>query len=210
MKTTIALVILAFLLGAVLYDRLPDPMPTHFNLQGDIDGWTAKPWGVFLLPLVMAGVLLMFVALPRISPKGFEVDGRSRAYAAIVLATTAFLFVLHVTVLLISMGVGIPMAAVMPVLIGAMLAGLGNYLSKVPRNFFIGFRTPWTLADEDVWFRTHRLGGRTFVAAGLLLMLAGPFLSDTSALAFVPALIVAAAVIPVAYSYIAYRKDHQS
>src|SRR5687768_2277186 len=107
MKTAIAVVILAFLLGAVLYDRLPDPMPTHFNFQGDIDGWTAKPWGVFLLPPVMAGLLLMFVALPRISPKGFEVDGLSRAYAAIVLATTAFLFILHVIVLLISMGVGI-------------------------------------------------------------------------------------------------------
>jgi uncharacterized membrane protein len=209
-KIAIAAVILAFLLPAVLYDRLPDPMPSHFNFQGEIDGWMPKPWGAFLLPLVMAGVLAMLAALPRISPKGFEVDGSSRAFAAITLATTGLLLMIHLSVLLISMGVAVPIAALMPVLLGAMLAGIGNYLSKVPRNFFIGIRTPWTLADEDVWFRTHRLGGRTFVAAGLLLIVVGPFLRGPSALAVIPALVVTAAVIPLVYSYITYRKGHQS
>ena len=208
MKIALALVFVAFLLPAVVYDRLPQQIPSHFNARGEVDGYTAKPWGAFLMPLVMTGVVALFAALPRISPRGYEIDPRSRAFSAFLLATLAVLLVVHITTLLVALGYAVPTNALMPLFLGGMFVALGNYLTKVPRNFFIGIRTPWTLADEDVWFRTHRLGGRTFVSAGLLLMAIGPFLHGNAAPVFVGVVIAAAAGIPLVYSYVTYRKDH--
>jgi uncharacterized membrane protein len=112
----------------------------------------------------------------------------------------------HVVVLLASTGRRIDMAIIVPMLIGALFVVLGNYMSKMRRNFFIGIRTPWTLADEDVWYRTHRLGGRVFVAAGVAMMIV-PFAGATQHAAFT-AIVIAAAFIPIVYSYMIYRRLH--
>ena len=208
MKIALAVVFIAFLLPALVYDRLPQQIPSHFNMQGEVDGYTAKPWGAFLMPLTMAFVVAIFAALPRISPKGYEIDPRSRAFSAFLLATLVVLLFVHVATLLVALGYAVPTNVLLPLFLGAMFAALGNYLTKVPRNFFIGIRTPWTLADEDVWYCTHRIGGRTFVVAGLLLMVIGPFLRGDAVPVFAGVVIAAAAAIPLVYSYVTYRKDH--
>ena len=76
---------------------------------------------------------------------------------------------------------------------------LGNVLGKVRRNFWIGVRTPWTLASERVWIDTHRFSARLFVAigiAGFLAILAGaPIVTAV-------ALLLASVLVCVVYSLV--------
>jgi uncharacterized membrane protein len=105
--------------------------------------------------------------------------------------------------LLAAGGVALGLDRIIHTAVGLLLIVLGNFMSKFTRNFFIGIRTPWTLASEEVWFRTHRLGGRLFVVAGLILVLTG-LLGGGGVPVFVAAGI--AAGIPWVYSYIVYRR----
>lgn len=211
MKYALALVVAAFVITAVVYPQLPDKVPTHWNIRGEVDGYMPRLQGAFGLPLIMLVVAGIMAVLPHISPKGWDVDSSSRAFRAITLATVGFLFPIQLIVLSTALGYRVPVAIAMPLLLGLLFVVMGNYLGKVKRNFFIGIRTPWTLADDDVWYRTHRLGAKVFVAAGLLLMFAGPFVRSAGAMeALLLTTIVTAALIPVVYSYLTYRKDHQS
>ena len=204
------LVLTAVLLTAAVYERLPSDMPTHWNAAGEVDDTIAKPWGPFLIPLLMAGSALLFMALPKISPRGFVVDASSRGFKAIVVSTLFFLFVLHCATLAFALGHPVSIPVVIPMLVGALFVVLGNYLGKVPRNFFIGVRTPWTLADDHVWFRTHRLAGWMFVVAGVFVLAAVPFAGERRASAIVLAAALTAALIPAVYSYVIYPRKGAS
>jgi uncharacterized membrane protein len=202
---SLALLLIAFALALTLYPRLPDPMPSHWNMAGELDGWSPKVVGVFLLPMVMLMTVVLFRALPAMSPVGYPVDETSRAYRAIEAATVAFSFCIYVALLLTGLGVQVEIGTLMSVLAGALFIVLGNYMTKMRRNFFIGIRTPWTLANEDVWFRTHRLGGKTFVIGGIALLLV-PFAGlPATAVAF-PVIGLSAALVPAVYSYVIYRR----
>lgn len=87
---------------------------------------------------------------------------------------------------------------------------IGNYITKIPRNFYIGIRTPWTLTNDDVWFRTHRLGGRTMMAAGLAMMTIMPFLRGSAVGIFLGTVVGVAALVPIVYSYVIYRRADPS
>jgi uncharacterized membrane protein len=86
--------------------------------------------------------------------------------------------------------------------VGLLLIVLGNYMGKLRKNFFVGIRTPWTLASDDVWERTHRMGGRVFVLAGLASVVAALAGAAPGTMLYV---LAAAAIVTVAYSYLIYR-----
>ncbi|HEX7681557.1 MAG TPA: SdpI family protein [Thermoanaerobaculia bacterium] len=202
----LALFIAAVALSAAVYSRLPASVPIHWNAAGAVDDYAPKAIGAFLLPAIMLALAGVFAALPAISPSGFDIEGRSRAYRAILLIILVFMLGIHVFALLSAMNMARSTSAVIPLLVGALLVALGNYLPKVQRNFFIGIRTPWTLADEDVWFRTHRLGGVLFVVSGVLLMAAGPFVHGRVQSGFIPGVVVLVALVLVIYSFAIYRR----
>jgi len=179
----------------------------RWNLRGDVDGYTAKPWGVILGPLVMTFVLGAFVVLPRISPKGYRIESFERPFFLMGFATMLFLAVATSFPVMHSLGWNVRVDQVMIGGLGALLMLIGNMLGKTTRNFFVGIRTPWTLASEEVWLRTHRLGGKTFFAGGVLLLIGA-----VTGLGFsvaIPAIVIAA-LIPVVYSYVIYRKLQRS
>ena len=200
---SLGLVLLAAALAAGLYGRLPEAVPTHWNLQGQADGFTPKPWGPFLMPLMMAGTLVLLQVLPRISPRGFGVEGFRRSYELVQLAVLAFLLLVTALTLLAGVGVPFSMERALLAATGLLFVVLGNFMGKFTRNFFVGIRTPWTLASEEVWLRTHRLGGKLFVLAGAFQFLAG--LAGGGPVPLVASLVVAA-LIPAAYSYVLYRR----
>jgi uncharacterized membrane protein len=190
-------------MAGALYGRLPDSVPTHWNASGRADGFIAKPWGPFVLPLVTAGAYLLLLLVPRISPRGFRVERFRRVFEIIQVAIVAFLFLVTMLVMLAGAGVPIPMARAVVVSTGLLLIVLGNFMGKVTRNFFVGIRTPWTLASEEVWLRTHRLGGKLFVAAGAAIVVSG--LLGGGVIPVIAA-VAAAAGIPIVYSYLVYRR----
>jgi len=154
-----------------VYPSLPERIPIHWNAAGEIDGWGSKPWA-FLTPAILIGMLGLFLVLPRLSPKHFEIDTFRKTYAFIVLLITMLFAYIHLLTLLPPLGYSIRIEKAM---MGGMMLFfilLGNVLGKVQRNFFVGVRTPWTLASDRVWTETHRLSAYLFVAAGVLGLLA--------------------------------------
>jgi uncharacterized membrane protein len=200
---SMALVAVSFIATAVLYDRLPESVPTHWNARGVADRFTPKPWGPFLLPLTMLGVFALLFVLPRISPRGYRMERFQRVFEILQAAILGFLLVLALLALLAGTGAPVPMGRAIYAATGLLFAVLGNFMGKLTKNFFVGIRTPWTLASDEVWLRTHRLGGKTFVLAGLGLFVSG-LVGGGSVAVFVA---VAVAVgIPVLYSCVLYRR----
>jgi uncharacterized membrane protein len=203
---SLLLVAAQFAVAAWFYPDLPDPVPSHWNAAGEVDGWTPKPWGVLLLPIVSAALWLMLAVLPAISPKGFRLEAARRAYDIIWFVLLLFMGGVQVFVYLAALGRGGPgIEQIVPLMTGGLFILIGNYLGKFPRNFFIGIRTPWTLASDEVWNRTHRLGGWVFIVAGVLIA-ASAFFPDAIMLLVITATL--AALVPVLYSLLLYRRLH--
>jgi uncharacterized membrane protein len=197
------LVAAAFLMTGGFYGRLPRNVPVHWNGRGVADGFMAKPWGAFLLPLTMAAIWLLFWALPKISPHGYRLDRGRRAFAIVQVSVLAFLLAVATLALLAGTGAPIPIARAVPMFVGALLMVIGNFMPKFSRNFFVGIRTPWTLSSDEVWLRTHRLGGALFVLAGLALIVSGAL---DGGLAGMLGPVLVAALAPMIYSYVIYRR----
>ncbi|HEU0276551.1 MAG TPA: DUF1648 domain-containing protein [Rhodanobacteraceae bacterium] len=150
MKAMRTLVVsLLFVVGVAvwLYPRLPAVVPTHWDAHGQADGWLPRFWAVAIWPLVMIGIAVLTVVLPVISPRRFEIASFARTYGVLMLAIQAFLLVVGVCAMLAGAGYAVPIPPVGMLAIGALLIVLGNYMGKLRKNFFIGIRTPWTLAS---------------------------------------------------------------
>lgn len=200
---SLSLIVAAFGLAVALYARLPETIPTHWNLHGQADGFSRKPWAPFELPLVMTGLYLLFLVLPRISPRGYRFESFRGVWEIFRSAILALVLLVHVLVLLAASGARIDIERSIEVGVGLLLALLGNYMGKLTKNFFVGIRTPWTLASDEVWLRTHRLGGKLFGLAGIVF-----FLSGLLGFGAIPpfAATAAAALVSVAYSCVIYRR----
>jgi uncharacterized membrane protein len=193
----------AVLMSALFYPRLPETMPRHWNLHGQPDRFLHKPFGPFVGPAVMAGLFLVFLALPAISPRGFRFDSFRPVWEILQVAILGLIFFFHTLVLFSAMGKPVDMNRAVETGVGLLLMVLGNFMGKIMRNFFVGIRTPWTIASEEVWLRTHRLGGKLFVLAGLVV-----FGSARLGWGWIPGAVAigAATLISVVYSYLIYRQ----
>jgi uncharacterized membrane protein len=198
-----ALVVLGFGAAIAFYGRLPDPVPIHWKVSGEPDGWMRKPWGAFVLPAVNAAVFAMLAATPHIAPARFRIDRFQRAYNIVQLTFVSFLSLVTLLALMRASGVPLGLSRIIHTAVGVLLLVLGNFMSKFTRNHFIGIRTPWTLASEEVWARTHRLGGRLFVVGGLIFVMTGLF-GWGRVPVFVAVAIVAG--VPWLYSFLLYRR----
>jgi uncharacterized membrane protein len=199
-----ALILLAFFVPIVAYDRMPASVPTHWDTSGQADGWMSKPWGAFVMPGATALVFALLLLLPRIFPRGFRMDQFASAYETTLLTIVAFLAFISTLVTLAQVGIPVPMERAVRSGAGMLFIVIGNLMGKLRRNFFIGIRTPWTLASEEVWLRTHRLGGKLFVLAGFVVFVSA--LVATHGTAIVIVAVSIAALVPSAYSFWLYRR----
>ena len=189
--------------AAYLYPSLPDEIPTHWNLQGEVDDYTPKPWGVMIMPRAAVFVFLIMKIIPIISPKGFRTDQFRGVVNIFTVTLVGFMSAVALLVLLAASGRDVHMNEMVFAGMGLLFIVLGNYLGKVRKNFFIGIRTPWTLASDEVWSRTHRLGGWLFVLIGFFMFL-NAFVQFPEG--WLIGSIVVVVLIPVIYSYFIYRK----
>jgi len=192
----------AALLAAVLYGDLPDQIPTHWNAAGEIDDYSPKGWGVVMLLGAAALVWGIMKLIPAISPKGYRTETFAEVINLFQVVLVAFMSGICVLVLLESYGINVRINETIFIAVGLLLFILGNYMTKMRKNFFLGIRTPWTLASDEVWSRTHRLGGRLFMVGGLLLVVSAFLPVRTEAMATI---VVIIALVPVVYSYFVYR-----
>ncbi len=171
-KTAATMVLVLFIAALaaslVLYPSLPERMPTHWNMRGEVNGWSGKPFACLALPGFMLILSLFILGADWLSPKHFKVDAFRSAFNYLMMIVAALLCYIHALALTAAL---YPNRAYGRWMVGGMFlffAWFGNMLGKTRRNFWIGIRTPWTLASDAVWIATHRLGARVFVAMGII------------------------------------------
>jgi uncharacterized membrane protein len=204
----IALVLFAASIAAPawLYPGLPDRIPTHWDINGKVDGYGGK-WTLFLFPVLMAVMLLLFYFMPALSPKHFEVDTFRSTYLYIMdIVLGLFAFMQGILLYTVYRGVhGDNSFDIGRGFFAGMFlffALIGNVMGKVRKNFFIGIRVPWTLASDRVWNDTHRLGAWVMVAAGVI----GFTLTILGVPIWVPfGILVVSMLIPLVYSFLHYK-----
>ena len=202
MKYRLLIVLAMVLVGVYFYNALPDPMPTHWNFAGQVDDYGAKIWAAWLLPGVALLMTLLFPVLAKIDPRHKNYE-KFKTVWEIFQSTFVifFAYIYGVMLYIILAGAeGDTMGRMMFVGIGILFVILGNYMGKIRWNYFVGIKTPWTLNDQEVWQRTHRLGGWAFVLAGIIFLLQAWWYQN---LGWVFGLVIAGVVVvPVVYSYI--------
>ena len=196
----------ALVFSAAVYSRLPEQVPTHFNLAGEPDDWTGRFWATFMMPVMGILIYLMFHLFPRISPRRANLERFEDTYWLIANATIGFLAALHVLVLGRALGWPIDITSAMLLGVGAMFMVIGNVLPRTRSNWWIGIRTPWTMESESVWRATHRLAGKTFMIGGAITIIGALLPADIRPWVAMGALGIGG-FIPVVYSYLVWRRE---
>jgi uncharacterized membrane protein len=210
--TTVVLlmIVAATFAGLLLWNRLPEQMASHWNINDQVDGYVSRFWGLFMLPLISLGMFLLFLIIPNIDPLKVNIAQFREVFNLFITLITGFMLYIHALTLLWSLGyTSFGMSrAILPAL-GLLFIFIGTMLRKAKRNFFIGIRTPWTLSSDKVWDETHRLGAVLFMISGALAFI-GAFFGGTTAfwLFFVP--LMGSTVFLVIYSYVLYKQEAKS
>ena len=210
-RTTIIVVsimiIASTLVGIALWSQLPDPMASHWDASDQVNGYTSKFWGVFLMPLMTTGLFLLFLAIPNIDPLKANIAQFRETFNLFIVLFVGFMIYIYFLTLLWNLGyTGFNMSnAILPAL-GILYFFIGYMLRKAKRNFFIGIRTPWTLSSDQVWDETHRVGSVLFMIAGALAFL-GAFVGGTAAIWFVMVPILVSVLVTLIYSYVLYQRE---
>jgi len=204
---TLIMIALALLAGVALWNQLPDQMASHWNANDEVDGYMSKFWGVFLMPLITLGMLVLFLVLPSIDPLKANIAKFRESFNLFIVLIVAFMLYVHGLTLAWSLGYqDFKMSAAMLPFLGVLFIAVGWMLRKAKRNFFIGIRTPWTLSSDTVWDKTHQLGSVLFMASGALSIVGGFFGGMTAFwLMFVP--LIGSSLFLVVYSYVLYRGE---
>lgn len=172
----LATVLIAFALGFAFVGKLPNPAPVHWNVRGEADGF-GSPWtDAMLMPAILAALAALLIVLPLLGPFRENFERFAGTYGRIAVTMGLGLLAIHVVILLKASGHAVPIDRALPCIVGLLMAALGNWMGKVRRNFFVGIRTPWTLANDRVWEMTHRLGGRLMAGYGLVTAAAAVWL----------------------------------
>jgi uncharacterized membrane protein len=192
---------------AAIWKDLPDTVPTHFGLDGTADDWSSKTSLLFIPGAIGIGIYLLMLILPALDPKG-KLRNMGDKYYSIRFVMTLFMSLISAYTLYLSNEGSLKDPNVLIGLLGGLFAVLGNYFPAMRPNYFVGIRTPWTLENEEVWKKTHRLAGKLWVAGGILIILAAFFIKSNTALEIIFGSVVTVIVlIPLVYSYTEFKAE---
>jgi len=206
-KIALSIIVLSFIIAVCSYPYMPEKMAIHWNAKGNVDSYGSRFEGLFFLPFLLAGLFLLFMAIPKIDPMKYNIEDFRKYYDNFIVLFFIFLLSVYLWSILWNFGVEIRINAVIPVGVGILFFYVGILLENAKRNWFMGIRTPWTLSSEDVWNRTHKIGGKLFKVLGLVVIFGIFFQKYVLFFFLVPLLLVAGYL--VVYSYFEYQKEIQ-
>jgi uncharacterized membrane protein len=199
---TLFFVVGAFAVTALLYGRLPDPLPTHFDLNGHPNGWMSRAAGAWIVPAIEVLVVALLRFGGYLLPRGWRERLEASPVRALALVTAVMLTSVHVMVLRASLSPLPNLGNAIWLLLGGLFVVLGFLLPRTKRNPFFGVRTAFALASDENWARTNRVGGWTMILGGIVAVVAG--------LVGVPAVAVAAiltsAILPALWSWVLAKR----
>ena len=202
---SLLIIILTFLIAAYCYPKMPSLVASHWNAQGQVDGYMSKFWGLFLFPFILGGLFLFFSLIPRIDPLKENIEKFRKYYDLFILFFILFFFYLEILVVLWNLGYEFEMNQFMPPAFGLLFFYLGILMEKAKRNWFIGIRTPRTLSSDLDWERTYKIGAKLFKIAAITTFLG--FLCGDLAKFFLIVPVILASGYTIVFSYFEYQKE---
>ncbi|WP_422446670.1 SdpI family protein [Thermoanaerobacterium sp. DL9XJH110] len=200
------LILSLYIMGFLLYPYLPEMMPSHWNVAGQVDGYTPKNVYLIFLPSLILGIYLLISFAPALDPRPEsyrKFRGVVEGFRIIIVLVFASIYV---ATILFALGIPVSVGKVVRFMLGLMLVFIGNYFGKVRHNYTFGIKTPWTLASEEVWNKTHRVSGPLWVVAGFVWMIS-IFMADRPAFIIDMAVLAAAAIFGFIYSCLLFNKS---
>lgn len=202
----LGITLLTLVAWVIALPHLPATMPIHWGANGEADGFATKINAMILTVGIMVLIYFIIAFVPRIDPRKENYKYFSKTYNILLNAVLLLFFFVNMSTILQGLGYNVPMSYIAPIMAGLVFIIIGNYLQRVRSNYFMGIRTPWTLSNENVWKKTHRLSGKIFFIGGLLILISA-FLPDGYKSVIMWGSIVLCVAIPYLYSYVAYKKE---
>ena len=192
--------------GMILWNKLPDPMPIHWNAMGEVDGWASKAVAVFGMPAILAALnLVCHIAT------GSDKKNKNQSKKVVSIIFWLVPIIANVTctmVYLTAMNIEVNTLNIAAALLGIVFAIIGNYLPKCKLNYTIGIKIVWTLESEVNWLATHRVAGRVWLGGGIIIALSALLPTNILVWVVLPVLVLMAA-IPLIYSYVFFRRHEK-
>ena len=197
---TSILILLPVVAGLVLWNQLPEQLPTHWNASGEVDGWSSKPFAIFGLSGIMLAAQWLCTLGTGADPK--KANHSEKVVQLVLWIIPVLAIVLYTATYATALGQEIRMELLMPIVIGMVFVIVGNYMPKCKQNYTIGIKIPWTLNSEENWNKTHRFAGWLWMICGIATMVSGFF----GGIWILLGVMLLMALAPVIYSYILHKK----
>ena len=194
------ILLIPVIVGLLLWEQLPDTVPFHWNIQGEVDGWTSKTIAVFAMPAIMFAMQIVCLFACTADPKYKNYNHKMMKFVLWICPGIGL--ILSTMVYSAALGREIPVEVIMPLLVGIMFMVIGNWLPKCKQTYTMGIKLPWTLASEKNWNATHRFGGKVWFFGGIV-SIASALFSNFWILMITILLMV---ILPTVYSYCYYVK----
>ncbi len=201
------LCIIPMIASLLLYNKLPEKIPTHFNLNGEVDSYGSKFFVCILLPIILCIGNLFLNMLLNNDPKKQNHNEKLLTISKFIIPSMSLIFI--PISILISLGFNINIEIIVSLFISILFILVGNYLPKCRQNYTIGIKLPWTLNDENNWIKTHRLSGFLWVITGLIILIT-TFINKNLLFRISINSIVLTLIIPCIYSFILYKKSKRT
>lgn len=197
---TSLITLIPIVIGLILWDKLPDQVPMHWNAQGEVDGYGTKFQAVFLMPLVLVAFQWICVLGTSLDPKKQNIN--DKIFTLVLWIIPVISLLCNSMVFATALGHKVSVEIIMPLFMGALFVIIGNYMPKCKQSYTVGIKLPWTLNDEENWNKTHRMAGFLWVIGGVIIM-ATAFLGAFWLFFIV---LIPMVVVPFVYSYLLYKK----
>ncbi len=204
---TLVLVLVSFVVGLYFYPQLPATVATHWNAAGQVNGYMTRFWGTFFEPLISLACLALLVIVPRIDPKKENIKQFQTTYDMVVFSILAFLFYVYALSLAWNLGQPINFMQWIIPAFAVLFFIIGRLLAEAKPNWTIGIRTPWTLSNDKVWYKTHAQASVLYQVAAVISLL-GIFMPNYG-IWFLLVPILGVSLWSVIYSYFVYQQVTQ-
>lgn len=205
----LCLIILGILASFYFFQHFPERVPSHWNINGEVDGYSGKFMGAFIVPFMMIGIYALFLVMPYFDPKKDQYVNFAGVYHKFKDLIVGFLFILHLLVGVNGLGYPVNIGLYTPLMVGVMFIILGLLLKNVKMNWFLGIRTPWTMSSESIWNKTHAMSGWVLSLSGLAMAATVLVGAQFKIYLFILSIALIIFALPI-YSYVLYVKEKQA
>jgi uncharacterized membrane protein len=202
--TALIIILMSFIVGIYFYPKIPEKLASHWNIQGQVDGYVSKFWGLFVIPIISITLLVFFILIPRIDPLKENIKRFIKYFDIFIILIILFLFYLYLLIIFWNLGMRFSITQVLAPAVGMLVYYSGVLTEHAKRNWFIGVRTPWTISNEKVWNETNKLGGKLLRLSGLIAVFGILLPNYGILLIIIP--VALASVYVIIYSYFEYQR----